>query len=151
MVWLTTAPVVAQQTTPRAAPPAAAEAARAVVAGSVVDQDRAPLPDAQVRVRNLRTSRIDQTAAANHKGEFRFLVDSDTPYVIELVDSEARIVSISDVITLNKGEVSGILLTGTSRASLAQFFGNTTGAVAAALSGFGLTSLHAAPPLSPEK
>ena len=146
-ILLATAPVMAQQQPA----PGTAPADRAVIAGTVLDQDSRPLPDARIRLRNLRTSRIEQTSSTNRKGEFRFLADPDTPYLVELVDSEAGIVAVSDVVTLNRGEVSGTLLIAAARSSFAQFFGITAGALATALSGLGITTLQVEPPLSPEK
>ena len=150
-VLLATAPLMAQQRAPIVSAPGTAPGDRAVIAGSVLDQDSRPLPDARIRLRNLRTSHIEQISSTNRKGEFRFLAAPDTPYLVELVDSEARIVAVGDVVTLNSGEVSGIVLMAAARSSSAQFFGITAGALAAALSGLGLTTLQVEPPLSPEK
>ena len=154
VILLMTAPAVPaqqQQQQSSAAPVAAQTTDKAIIAGSVLDQDSKPLPDARVRLRNLRTSNIEQTSSTDRKGEFRFVADPDTPYLVELVDSDGGIVSVSDVVTLHKGEVSGTVLIAASRSSFAHFFGITAGALAAALSGLGITTIQDAPPLSPEK
>lgn len=153
--WLAAAPLVmAQQAEPQTSVAATGtvQAEQGVIAGSVLDQDRKPLPDARVRLRNLRTSQIEQNSTTDRKGEFRFVAEPETPYVVELSDPSGRILTLSEVITLHKGEVSAtVLIAGAELPAFAHFFGNAAGLLAVALSGLGVTTLQDAPPLSPEK
>ena len=130
----------------------AASSARSMIAGTVLDSQSKPMGDARVRLRNLQTGRIDQTAVTNRAGEFRLIVEPDVPYVVELADADGRIVSISDVIVARTGEIAATALTaGTRLPGLASLFGNTTGSVLAAMTGFMLPIADGGPPLSPEK
>jgi hypothetical protein len=129
-----------------------ASSARSMIAGTVFDQQSKPMADVRVRLRNLQTGQIDQTAVTNRAGEFRLVAEPDIPYVVELADTEGRIVSTSDVIVAHVGEIAATALTAGSRLpALARIFGNTTGSVLAALSGFTLPVADGGPPLSPEK
>lgn len=130
----------------------AASSARSMIAGTVLDPHSKPMIEARVRLRNLQTGRIDQTAVTNRAGEFRLVAEPDIPYVVELADTDGRIVSISDVIVVRTGEVAATALTAGARLpGLARLFGNTTGSVLAAMSGFTLPVADDGPPLSPEK
>jgi hypothetical protein len=123
-----------------------------MIAGTVSDPQSRPIVEARVRLRNLVTGRIDQTAVTNAAGEFRLVAVPETPYVVELADAEGRIVSISDVIIAQAGEIASTALTAGARLpALARLFGNTTGSIIAAMAGVGIPVAGGGPPLSPEK
>ena len=129
-----------------------ASSTRSMIAGTVFDPQSNPMADARVRLRNLQTGQIDQTAVTNRVGEFRLVAVPDIPYVVELADEDGRIVSISDVIIAHVGEVAATTLTaGTRLPAFARIFGNTAGTVLAAMTGLGVTAAGGGPPLSPEK
>ena len=126
--------------------------ARSMIAGTVYDAESKPMANARVRLRNLQTGQIDQTAVTNAAGEFRLIAVPDIPYVVELADTDGRMVSISDVIVAHVGEVAATTLTaGTRLPALARLFGKTTGSVIAAMAGFGVPAVRGGLPLSPEK
>lgn len=125
---------------------------RSMIAGTVSDPHSKPIANALVRLRNLETGRIDQTAVTNTAGEFRLVAAPEIPYVVEFADAEGRIVSISDVIIAHVGEIASTALTAGARLpALARVFGKTTGSVIAAIAGFGVPAVRGGPPLSPEK
>ena len=130
----------------------AAGSTRSMIAGYVFDPQSKPMAHARVRLRNLQTGQIDQTAITNAAGEFRLVAVPDIPYVVELADTDDRIVSISEVIVAHVGEVASTTLTaGTRLPALARLFGKTTGSLIAAMAGFGIPAVRGGPPLSPEK
>ena len=125
-----------------------------MIAGTVSDPQSKPLAEARVRLRNLQTGQIDQTAVTTATGEFRLVTVPEIPYVVELADLEGRIVSISDVIVTHVGEIASTTLSAGARLpALAHLFGNSTGSIIAALAGLGVTAPGGDPltPLSPEK
>ena len=154
---LTAVPLHAQGSTANAAVGGArnvkgVSSARSMIAGTVLDPQSRPMADVRVRLRNLQTGRIDQTAVTNRTGEFRLVAEPEIPYVVEIADSEGRIISTSDVIVAHSGEIAATALSaGTQLPAFARFFGNTAGSVLAAMTGLGVTAAGGNPPLSPEK
>jgi hypothetical protein len=129
-----------------------AGSARSMIAGTVLDPQSKPMINAPVRLRNLQTGRLDQTAVTNAAGEFRLVAIPDVPYVVELADVDGRIVSISDVIVAHVGEVAATTLTAEDRVpGFARIFGSTAGSIIAAMTGLGITAAGGGQPLSPEK
>jgi hypothetical protein len=152
---LTAAPVHAQGSaglSPQAAQLKGASTTRSMIAGTVSDPQSKPMANARVKLRNLQTGQIDQTAVTNEAGEFHLVALPDVPYVVELADADGRIVSISDVIIAHLGEVAATALTADTRLpALARMFGKTTASLIAAMAGFGVPAAGGGPPLSPEK
>jgi hypothetical protein len=133
---------------------AAAGVPQAVIAGTVVDQNSLPLADARVRLRNLQTREIEQESTTNTRGEFMFVAKPEIPYVVELVDRSNQILAVGEVIVVRAREVAGTLVSAPARIpGISHLFGNTAGAVVAAVSGLGITAFDSQnqPPVSPEK
>src|SRR5918999_4597215 len=106
---LTAAPLHAQGSagsSPQAAQLKGASTTRSMIAGTVSDPQSKAMAGARVRLRNLQTGQIDQTAVTDDDGEFRLVAVPNIPYVVELADLEGRIVSISDVIIAQVGEIA---------------------------------------------
>lgn len=131
-----------------------AAAGQAMINGTAVDTNAAPLPNATVRLRNLQTNQIEQISTANQVGEFSFSAVPDVPYVVEIADYAGRIVAVGDVITAQAGEVAGAVVAIPTRLpALAGIFSDTAGSVVSAAAGTGITAVESAvlPLLSPER
>jgi hypothetical protein len=126
---------------------------RALIRGTAVDRNSRPVPNANVRLRNLQTKQIEQVSSANSLGEFTFVAQPEMPYVVELADQAGRIVAVGDVMTMQAGQVAGALVVFPSQLpAAAGFFGDTARSVMSAATSTGLTAVQAtnAPLVSPE-
>jgi hypothetical protein len=127
---------------------------KAVISGTAVDASEAPIPNATVRLRNLVTTQIDQTAVTGSRGQFTFSVRPDVPYVVEIVDAPGRILAVGDVVIPASGDaVATVVSIPAKLSTFAGMFTDTAGSVLAAATGLGLTTLQAGvvPFLSPER
>jgi hypothetical protein len=124
-----------------------------VIAGQVLNPDRSPLAFARVRLRNLDSSAVIEKTAADHLGEFSFLVVSRGNYVAELFDDTDRVVAAGEALTVEPGQTVGTLILLPARLpSFAGLFGNSAGAIMSAAAGAGITAVTATgQPLSPEQ
>ena len=124
----------------------------AVISGIALDSQSNPLPNAALRLRNLQTNEIEQSATSDRLGEFRFVVKPQVPYVVELVDRAGNVLALGDVMTTEVGEVAGTIVALPGKLpALAALFGDTAGAVISATVGAGITALQPVPPVSPER
>lgn len=127
---------------------------KAVISGTAVDAGEAPIPNATVRLRNLVTTQIDQTAVTGSSGRFTFPVRADVPYVVEIVDGSGRILAVGDVVIPASGDaVATIVAIPAKLPTFAGMFTDTAGSVLSAATGLGLTTIQAGvmPFLSPER
>ena len=160
-VLLSTAAVSAQTTLPIGpiGPSATATTptkgtGRAVISGTAVDASEAPIPNATVRLRNLVTTQIEQTAVTGSRGQFAFSVRPDVPYVVEIVDAPGRILAVGDVVIPASGDaVATIVAIPAKLPTFAGMFTDTAVSLIAAATGLCLTSVQAGvmPFLSPER
>ncbi len=74
------------------------KAAQSMIHGLAVDVDSSPLPNVNIRLRNLKVNKVEQKATANLRGEFTFVAQPEIPYVVEIADQSGRIVAVGDVI-----------------------------------------------------
>src|SRR5436190_16740639 len=88
------------------AAPATKAAQQGMIRGTAVDVKSHPIPNATVRLRNLKTNKVEQQAVANPSGEFSFVAPAQTRYVIEVIDQAGRVIAVSDVITAQIGAVA---------------------------------------------
>jgi len=129
-----------------------AKGSQALINGSTVDTNSTPLPNTTVRLRNLETNQIEQTAIANQAGGFSFVAVPEVPYVVEVVDKSGQIIAVGDVIIAHAGEVAAATVTIASKvATIASGFAETARALAALASNVAVTVADPEPPLSPEK
>ena len=133
---------------------AAPGAGKAVISGTAVDAAQTPIPNATVRLRNLVTTEIDQTAVTGSAGQFTFGVRADVPYVVEVVDASGRILAVGDVVIPTSGDaVAALVAIPAKLPTFAGMFTDTAGTVMSAAVGLGLTTIQAGvmPFLSPER
>jgi hypothetical protein len=148
------APATAAKATTHTARVAAQKGSREVrslINGLARDNAQKPLRSVPIRLRNLKLNEIEQVLTANERGEFSFAARPDVPYVVEVADNAGRVVSVSDVITLNPGEVAAAVVSLPSGLP-AGVFGDTASSVISAATGTGLTVVDPAlPKVSPTR
>ena len=126
----------------------------ALIKGTVLDMNSAPVPNAPVRLRNLLSNKVEQSSVANQAGEFMFIARPQVPYVVEISDQSGRIVAVSDIIAAQVGDVAGAMVTVPTRLpALAGLFGESLGSVISAAAGTGITAINpeTLPEVSPER
>ncbi len=148
---LSTSIVSAQQATrPAAAVKPARQSSKAtaqraaqiqsLINGVAVNSDQTPLPNVNLRLRNLEVNAIDQVVTADEMGQFTFVARPLVPYVVEIVDQTGRTLAVGDVIVANPGEVAGAKVAlPAGLPALAGVLGDTARLVKAAAADTGLT------------
>ena len=131
------------QTLGRVVPPGSA-----LVLGKVHDLNEAPVPRARLRLRSLNSLTIEHRTTGDQAGEFSFVVTSDVPYVVEMVNAAGRVIAVGEVITAQAGDVAHTVLVVPSLRPAAAMLGGTAGSVLLAATGIGVTVL---PLVSPER
>lgn len=118
------------------------------VFGYVWDARNQPIAYALVRLRNVTTGKIENTAYASATGEFAFENVEGGTYVIEYVDERGKILAVGHVFSVAPGEtVATFIRLGTTVPWFAALFGNVGGAVVASAASLGVTAI--APPSRP--
>jgi hypothetical protein len=126
--------------------------ASSVIEGVAVYPDRAPVPYATVRLRNLTTGEIEQVTTANYNGEFSFFAEPNVSYVAEIVDDAGRVLATGAIAAGQAGRTAALMIVLPRTSSIAALFGNVAGAIVSAAAGIGITAVTATePPESPEK
>ena len=138
---------------PEAAAQRAARETQSLINGVAVTSDQKPLPNANIRLRNLAVNAIEQTVTADEHGQFTFLTRPQIPYVVEIADQAGRTIAVGDVILANAGEVAGAkLVIPTRLPPTARLFDETARAVVVAATETGLAVIDPTlPKLSPSK
>jgi len=122
------------------------------VRGVVWNGDNSPVPNAQVRLRNLDTGQAVSTGEASSTGEFVFAAVARGSYLVELVSDKGKVVAVGPSFRLAPGEtVSTIVRLPSRRSWYASMFSNAATGVIAAAATVGLTAIGTdARPISPQ-
>src|SRR5213080_3672791 len=64
----------------------------------------APLPNASVRLRDVRSGRVTDATTSDKDGAFTFLRVDPGSYLVELVDRDQNVLAASPMLNLNAGE-----------------------------------------------
>jgi len=65
----------------------------------------APLPNASVRLRDVRSGRVTDATTSDKDGAFTFLRVDPGSYLVELVDRDQNVLAASPMLNLNAGEL----------------------------------------------
>src|SRR3990170_3745471 len=84
--------------------PAAPSSTAGTILGTVWDAQSRPIPDAQVRLRNLTTGKVEATARASQSGQFTFQNVEGGNYVLELLNDEGRVLAVGQTFSVAPGE-----------------------------------------------
>jgi len=136
------------------------------LSGMARTSTNAPVPYANVRLRDAQTGRIVGTTTASRTGQFSFGAVRPGYYVVELVDQSGNVLTTSPLITANAGDVVSTLVKLPVRIVPGWFVGGagaaagagaatanvaTIVAVVSAAASAGVLAVAATRPVSPEK
>jgi hypothetical protein len=134
--------------------PALAQAGQsiAVIHVTALDAKGAPIPDAELRLRDLDTGRATPAQTADQAGECAFKSIPAGTYVAELVGQSRGVDGVSDATTVGSGEVGRLVVRLTDRSrSFAWWLGATTTAALAQAASLGVFAVDSGQPVSPQR
>jgi hypothetical protein len=112
------------------------------VFGAAWTVDNAPIRQANVRLRNVITGKVEATAVANDAGQFAFENVPGGSYVVELLGSNGHVQVVGHVFTIASGEtVATFVRTGAKVPWFTGFFNNTVPSVASTAASQGITAI----------
>jgi hypothetical protein len=112
------------------------------VIGSVWDAQNQGIANAQVRVRNVATGKIEATLRADAQGRFTVQGLEGGNYVVELVNAQGKVLAIGPPFTVARGETVATFVRLTSRIPGASgFFHNAAASAVATAATLGVTAL----------
>ena len=122
------------------------------IVGAAWNVDNTPIKDANLRLRNVVTGKIEALAKGDDAGEFAFENVTGGSYVVELVTASGKIQTVGHVFTIAPGETVATFVRVATQAPSGipffpwgtGFFNNTASAVTSAAASEGITAL--APP-----
>ncbi len=127
----------------RVAARAAATSARSTsVMGAAWNQDNAPIPGARLQLRNLVSGKLAGTTVADEAGRFSFSNIEGGTYVVELVGTNGKIVTVGHAFVIAPGEaVATFVRLGSKVPWFNGFFSNSAAAAASSAASQGITAL----------
>jgi hypothetical protein len=133
-----------------AAGPAAPSTGTAVI-GSVWTGDNEPVAEVTVRLRNVRTGRIEATTTSDGQGRFQFDRFEGGSYVIEVVSERGEVLGVSPPLAVSPGEtVATFVRLGSRLPWYSGIFSNAATAAVTTAAGLGVTAMApTGEPLSP--
>lgn len=123
-----------------------------VVRGVAWTSDNSPIPNANVRLRNIDTGRVVAASETSTNGQFIFAGVARGSYLVELVSDNGKVLAVGPAFGIEPEQtVSTVVRLPTRRSWYAGMFSNTAAAVIAAASSVGLTAVGThGPPVSPQ-
>jgi hypothetical protein len=143
-------PAVVSAESPQAS--VAPKSMKSIVSGVVWNADNSPYPNGKVRLRNVRSGRVEATAVTTERGQFTFSPVPSGSYLTEVIDDAAKVIAVGQPFRVEPGETAATFVRLPARKSwLASAFSNTAAVVIAAASSAGVTAIGSqAPPVSPQ-
>ncbi len=112
------------------------------IRGVVWSVKNTPVPGAQVQLRNLVTGKVDAASVADQTGQFSFNQIDGGRYVIELIGTNGKIMTVGNAFVVAPGEsVATFVRMGTKVPWFSGFFGNAATAVTAGAASLGITAI----------
>ena len=112
------------------------------ILGAAWTADNSPIKQANVRLRNVITGKVEATAVANDAGQFAFENVPGGSYVVELLGSNGHVQVVGHVFTIASGEtVATFVRTGAKVPWFTGFFNNTVPSVASTAASEGITAI----------
>lgn len=90
--------------------PGTSDAAFATIQGNSLTATNGPLPNAIVRLRDVRYGRMVESQITDHAGLFAFSRVDPGNYIVELLEAEQRVVATSDLVSVNAGDSASTLV-----------------------------------------
>jgi hypothetical protein len=114
----------------------------AVIVGTAWTADNLPIKEANLRLRNVVTGKVQATTTANDSGRFVFEGVPGGSYVVELLNAKGRVEVVGHVITIGPGETIATFVRARTHVPwFTGFFNNTVAAVASAAASQGVTAI----------
>jgi hypothetical protein len=108
----------------------------------VWDAQSQPIADAQVRLRNLTTGKVEATARAGQSGQFTFQNVEGGNYVLELLNDEGRVIAVGQTFSVAPVEtVATFVRLGARLPWFSGFFNNAAASAVSTAAGLGLTAV----------
>jgi hypothetical protein len=123
------------------------------VLGSAWTADNAPIRQANIRLRNVVSGKVQALTVGNDAGQFAFDNVPGGSYVVELLNDAGRVEVVGHVFTIAPGEtVATFVRTGTKVPWFTGFFNNTMSVVSSTAASAGVTAIApTARPVSPNQ
>jgi hypothetical protein len=137
---------------PAATPVSSLDPRATLIVGSAWTAYNTPIKQANLRLRDVVSGKVQATTVGNDAGEFSFENVPGGSYVVELL-SGGRVVVVGNVFSIAAGErIATFVRTGTKVPWFNGFFNNAVSAVAATAASEGVTAIAPiARPVSPNK
>lgn len=114
----------------------------AAILGAAWTADNTPIKQANLRLRNVVTGKVQASAIANEAGQFAFENVTGGSYVVELVSSSGHVIAVGHVFTIAPGEtVATFVRTGTKVPWFSGFFNNGASLAALTAASQGITAI----------
>ena len=112
------------------------------ILGTAWTEDNAPIKQANLRLRNVLTGKVQATTVGNDAGQFAFENVPGGSYVVELLSNAGHVEVVGHVFTIAAGEtVATFVRTTTKVPGFTGFFNNTLAAVSSAAASQGVTAI----------
>jgi hypothetical protein len=112
------------------------------IVGAAWTADNQPVPNANLRLRNVISGKIEATTVANAAGRFTFDGVEGGSYVTELVSDSGRILALGHTFSVAPGEtIATFVRLGAKAPWFAGFFSNAAASSVSAASSLGVTAL----------
>jgi hypothetical protein len=117
------------------------------ILGTAWNADSTPVKNANLRLRNVVTGKVEAATKGNDEGQFTFDNVEGGTYVVELVTDTGKVRTIGHVFTIAPGEtVATFVRVGTKVPWVNAFFNNTAASVASTAATEGVTAIAATTP-----
>ena len=117
------------------------------VTGVVWNYDNSPVAGARVRLRNLRSGRIEAVAVGDEAGRVVFAGLEGGAYAIEYVNDNGKVLALGNGFRVEAGETAATFVRLAAKSPwFAGFFSNAAAAAIAAASSAGVTALGSPSP-----
>jgi hypothetical protein len=112
------------------------------ILGAAWNMDNSPIKEANLRLRNVVSGKVEALTKANDAGQFAFENINAGSYVVELVTEAGRTLTVGHVFTIAPGEtVATFVRLGTKVPWGTAFFNNAARSVASSAASAGITAI----------
>jgi len=112
------------------------------IRGNAWTADNKPIASASLRLRNVKTGKLEAVTRANEAGQFSFSDMAGGSYLVELVSETGGVLAVGQLLSIAPGETVGTFVRlGGKVPWFSGFFANAASAVALSAASQGITAL----------